>query len=114
MRNLISFVSLLLVVFVIGVFSKPTLAGVEDAIRIKFQEELASRNPRVSGDAGRFAATLFCKADHDACYRLLRQGLNVEYQDRYAYARIDLSGFKRQVTCYGAFMQFWCGDTIAP
>ncbi|MBO9465427.1 hypothetical protein J7443_09320 [Tropicibacter sp. R15_0] len=54
------------------------------------------------------AALLACRLDPNSCYDLLRSGIDLTYEDRYLYAKLDLDGFERQASCYGLYTKFYC------
>jgi hypothetical protein len=54
------------------------------------------------------AALLACRMSPEACYDLVRTGIDITRQNRLLYSRFDLSGFGRTATCYAAFGAFAC------
>ena len=112
MRKLLFIALLLGIAALAAAFTRPSEADVEAELKAQFLERLASTNPSASEDGGSFALTMICKADHDACWEVVRGGLDVTYDDRKLYAAIDVVGFGREITCYGAFTQFYCSDEI--
>jgi len=87
--------------------TKPGPNAAADELRRQVQLAVASET--LDGKSGLDAAALMlCRVDPKACTDLLISGIEMTYEDRYLYARIDLSGFDLSATCYGAYTQFHC------
>ena len=87
--------------------TKPGPEAAQDALRDQIQ--LAVANEKFDNKSGLdTAALLLCRADPSACTEFLMSGIDVEYEDRHLYARVDLDGYKMTATCYGAFTKFFC------
>ncbi|MCO6383901.1 MAG: hypothetical protein JXQ91_12275 [Vannielia sp.] len=112
MRKIIWLIAILAIAGLAAAFTKPSEADVEAELKALFLQRLASTNPSAQQDGGAFALTLMCKADQDACYEIVRAGLDVNYDDRTLYAAIDVSGFGEDIRCYGAFTRFFCDGDI--
>ncbi|MGR3796447.1 hypothetical protein [Vannielia sp. SX4] len=112
MRKIVWLIALLAIAALVAAFTKPSQAAVEAELKALFLQRLASTNPSDQENGGAFALTMMCKADHDACYEIVRAGLDVSYDDRTLYAAIDVSGFGESIRCYGAFTRFFCNGEI--
>lgn len=87
--------------------TKPGPEAAQDALRQQIQ--LAVANEGLDGKSGLdTAALLLCRADPSACTDLLMSGIDVTYEDRHLYARVDLDGYKMTATCYGLYTRFFC------
>ncbi|MDF1873368.1 hypothetical protein [Vannielia sp.] len=112
MRKIIWLLVILAIAGLAAAVTKPSEADVEAELKSRFLQRLASTNPSAQGNGGDFALTLMCKADHNACYELVRTGLDVGYDDRKLYAAIDITGFGESLRCYGVFATFLCSGEI--
>lgn len=112
MRGLVWLVALLALAGVVAAFTKPSEADVEAELKARFLDRLAATNPNEAENGGTFALTLMCKADQEACYSIVRRGLEVRYDDRKVYATIDVAGFGKSVSCYGVFTRIYCAGEI--
>lgn len=108
MRLLSLLVTLLLITTVAAAFTKPTQQDVEKELQAFILAELnrqdvnSDRNPLAN------AALIGCKLRPGDCYEVLRSAIDMTYEDRTIYARIDIDGFERHATCYGAFGRITC------
>lgn len=94
-------------------FTKPGPEAAQDELRRQVQ--LAVANEGLDGKSGLDAAALLlCRADPRACTDFLVSGIDLAYEDRFLYARIDLEGFDLTATCYGLYTRFWCPDGLRP
>ena len=112
MRKIVWLIAILAIAALAAAFTKPSQADVEAELKAQFLERLAGTNPSAQENGGEFALTLLCKADHDACYELMRAGLDVTYDDRTLYAAVDVEGYGDSIRCYGAFTRFYCTGDI--
>ncbi|MGH1415265.1 MAG: hypothetical protein ACRBB0_17375 [Pelagimonas sp.] len=60
----------------------------------------------------RAAALLACRLSPQSCIELLISGLDLDYQDRHLYAKIDLEGFGMSANCYGLYTKFYCPNGL--
>lgn len=112
MRGLTWLVILVALIGLVAAFTKPSEARVEAELKDRFLDRLAKTNPSATENGGAFALTLMCKADGEACYSILRRGLEVRYRDRKLYALVDIAGFGKSVRCYGAFTGIYCAGDL--
>jgi hypothetical protein len=61
-----------------------------------------------SGSGLDAAALLACRVSPEACYDLVRTGIDITHDNRYIYSRFDLTGFGREAKCYAIFTKFFC------
>lgn len=108
MRILSFLVTLTLIAATAAFFTKPDPQDVERQLKTVLFTELGKAELDDSRDGLGTAALIGCKLRPNDCYELLRSGLDLTYEDRTLYARIDLAGFGRRATCYGAFTKFAC------
>ncbi|MBW4981582.1 hypothetical protein KZZ07_03415 [Mameliella sp. CS4] len=98
----------MIVMALIGAYlTKPGPEAAEAELRRQVQLTVA--NEELDGKSGLDAAALLlCRADNRACTDLLMSGIDLTYEDRYLYARIDIKGYKMTATCYGLYTRFFC------
>ena len=103
---------LVVVVLVLGgaFLSKPSEARVQEILGDKIREAITARELDGAGDLGNVAATALCKLDTSACVDLILQGTKITYEDQYIAAKVGLSGFGREATCWAAFTTLLCPE----
>lgn len=104
---------MILLALIAAYLTKPGPEAAGDELRRQVQ--LAIANEELDGKSGLdTAALLLCRVDTRACTDLLISGIDLTYEDRALYARIDLDGYDMTATCYGLFTRFWCPDGLTP
>ncbi len=88
--------------------TKPSEADAEAALREQVMLAVARQELGEGRSTGQNLALAACKLRPNDCYDLLRSGLEVTYSDKTLFLRVDLEGFERRMTCYGAFTRFTC------
>jgi hypothetical protein len=98
----------MIVMVAIAAFAtKPGPEAAQDELRRQVQLTVTSE--KLDGKSGLDAAALLlCRADPTGCTDLVVSGIDLTYEDRYLYARIDIDGFNLRATCYGMFTRFYC------
>lgn len=89
-------------------FTKPTQAETDAELRVVLRDAITAGEIANSGDAASALLLAACRADAAACANLVRTLLNVTYEDRTLYARVGVSGFGRQATCYALYTRLFC------
>ncbi len=108
-------VGLLVVLAVAGFLTRPGADEVEAELREGLYQRLFTTEIDAGRDMLGNAAIIACRLDPATCFDVLRQGLEVRYEDRWLYAKVEVEGFRRRAECWGAFGQFWCpGGFSAP
>jgi hypothetical protein len=94
--------------------TRPSEADVEEALRAALYQRLFTEEI----DAGREmlgnAAIIACRIDPSTCFEILREGLEVTYEDRVLYVKATVEGFGRRAECWGAFGRFTCPGGFEP
>ena len=101
---------ILLIIFVlVGAWlTKPDAADAEAALREEVMIAVARQELGEGRGVGGDLALAACKLRASDCYDLLRSGLDVTFADRTFFVQVEVSGFDRRATCYGAFTKFIC------
>lgn len=87
--------------------SNPSEQDAEAEMRAQLMTALA--NEQIEGKTGaETAALLGCRLSPDTCYEFIRSGVEMTYEDRTLYSRLDLQGFDHSATCYGLYTRFFC------
>lgn len=92
---------------VVAWLTNPSQPEAEAALRAELLRALEDQE-RDTRDPALTAALLGCRLGPDACYDLLRSGLDLRFDNRIVYSVLDVQGFGRKATCYGAFNTFAC------
>ena len=88
--------------------SKPSEADAEAVLREQVMIGGATEELGAGRNTGENLALAACKLRPNDCYDLLRSGLDVTYTDQALFLKVDVEGFERRATCYGAYTQFFC------
>lgn len=101
---------LVLVALTLGVawLTKPDAEDAEAALRDQVMKGVARQDLGEGRSPAENIALAACKLRPSDCFDLLRSGLEVTYTDRKLFLQVDVTGFERQVRCYGAFTRFYC------
>ena len=89
-------------------FTRPGPEDVDPALRRALYERLFTEEADIGRDMLGSAAVLGCRLDPQACFEILRTGLDIRYEDRFLYATVEVEGFGRRARCWGAFTRFHC------
>lgn len=89
-------------------FTRPGPEDVDEALRRALFERLFTTEIDAGRDMLGNAVLIGCRLDPNACFEILRQGLEVGFEDRYLYVRVSVEGFGRRAECWGAFTRFSC------
>ncbi len=97
-----------------AVVTKPRPDRVELLLRDKVQSAIAAQSSASTTNPAAKTALALCKLDANACFRLIRAGIDLTYTDRWLFARVDLAGFGKTTTCYALFTRLICtGDILS-
>lgn len=94
--------------------TKPSEADAEGALRERVMSAVARQELGAGRNTGENLALAACKLRPNDCYELLRAGLDVVFEDRTLYLKVDVAGFERQASCYGVFLRFFCPGGFSP
>lgn len=98
----------MLVMAALGAYvSKPSTEDAEAELKTQLMTALANQSFSAE-DLGGSAALLACRLDPNTCYDLVRAGLDVTYEDRILYAKLEIDGWNRRASCYGLYTIFYC------
>jgi len=88
--------------------TKPSAADAEAALREQITLAVAKQDLGEGRSTGENLALAACKLRPSDCYDLLRSGMDVIVTDQTFFTKVELDGFNRRATCYGAFTKFVC------
>ena len=88
--------------------TKPSEQRVEQILHDKIRDAIQDRALNTEGGAASVAATALCKLDPNACADLILSGAKIEYENKYVFATVDVKGFGREASCFGAFTTLLC------
>ena len=89
-------------------FTKPTEADAEAALRQQLTLAMAREELGEGRSTAENLALVACKLRPRDCYDLIRSGIDVNFTDKTVYVQVDMAGYERVATCYGAFTRFVC------
>ncbi|MDA7426513.1 hypothetical protein [Thalassococcus lentus] len=87
--------------------TNPTQEDAEAEMRVQLMTALANEDLKGKNGA-ETAALLGCRLNPDTCYDLLRSGIEMTFEDRHLYSKLELEGFERSANCYGLYTRFIC------
>ncbi|KMK68632.1 hypothetical protein [Puniceibacterium sp. IMCC21224] len=93
--------------------TNPSQAVAEAGLRTELLRALDDQENNTQ-DPAMAAIVLGCRLGPDACYELLRAGLDIRFDDRIFYSVLSVQGFGRKARCYGAFNSFACPGGVTP
>ncbi len=89
-------------------FTKPTAAEVDGQLKDLLQQAIAAGELSDIADPAAVVMLAACKANADTCADLARAAMTVDYTDAKLLARVRVSGFGKETTCYAAFTKLFC------
>lgn len=103
---------LLLIIIVLAAgaayFTKPSEADVAAQVRTLIGDTIAEGQLDDVTDPAAMVLLAACQANPDSCAELAVAAMNVTYEDRTVYARVDVAGLGRSATCYAVYTQLFC------
>lgn len=106
------FLAGMIVMAAIGAFvTKPSKEAVYEELASQLRSTLSQQQLH-EAQGVEAAALLACRLSPTSCVDLLISGLDVVYEDRYVYAKVDVDGFGMRAACYGVFDRFFCPDGL--
>jgi len=102
---------LLIIIVLAGVaayLTKPSQADVEAQIRSLIGDAITAGQLDDVTDPAAMVLLATCQANPAGCAELALAAMDVRYEDRVIYARIDVAGFGRQAVCYGLYTRLVC------
>lgn len=87
--------------------TNPDLDDAEKTLKAQVMESIATKELGEQ-DGLNTAAILACRVDPNGCYSLLRSGIDMTFENKYLYAKLDLKGFNRTASCFGMYDRFFC------
>ena len=88
--------------------TKPAEAEAEAALREQLTLAMAREELGQGRSTAQNLALAACKLRPRDCYDLIRSGIETQFADKTVYVQVDMAGFERVATCYGAFTKFVC------
>jgi hypothetical protein len=92
---------------IVAYATNPTKDDAEEEMRNQLMRALITEDLK-GKNAGETAALLGCRLDPDTCFEFVRSGIDMTFEDRYLYSKLELEGFDRKASCYGLFTRFVC------
>ncbi|MBC7138068.1 MAG: hypothetical protein H5U17_04835 [Defluviimonas sp.] len=113
MRLLISLIVLLAVIGIAAFATRPGPAEFDATLEAAIRDRVANTDiGEGEGDAFEQVALAGCKLRPSDCVRVVRESLDVTFEERLFTTRVTVEGFNRTATCTGAFGRFFCRDLL--
>ncbi len=109
---LILFVVVILVVVAAAV-TRPGPAEFDAMLDQAIRTRLASTDIEAGGEALPTLALAACKLRPTDCVAVVRQALDVHFEERAFTTHVTVQGFRRLTTCTGVFGRFYCTRPLA-
>lgn len=98
---------MLVMAAIVAWITNPGMEEAEAELKRQVFDALESQSMG-SGSGLDAAALLACRVSPEACYDLVRTGIDITHDDRIVYSRFDITGFGREARCYGIYTTFVC------
>ncbi len=113
MRLLLSLIVLLAILGIAAFATRPGPAEFDATLEAAIRDRVANTDVgEGSGDPFAQIALVGCKLRPSDCIRLVRDSLDVTFEDRLFTTRVTVEGLNRTATCTGAFGRFFCKDLL--
>ncbi|WP_343080836.1 hypothetical protein [Ostreiculturibacter nitratireducens] len=112
MRLLSLIVVLALIAGAAALATRPGPEEFDAMLKAAIEEKIATTDIDGSGDAIETIALVGCKLRPSDCFALVREGFDVQVEDKTFYTRFTVDGFGQKATCTGAFTKIWCSEEL--
>ncbi|GGH59605.1 hypothetical protein GVY41_15500 [Frigidibacter albus] len=112
--RLLTLLALLLAVIAAAAFAtRPGPAEFDATLEAAIRDRVANTDVgEGSGDPFAQIALVGCKLRPSDCIHLVRDSLDVTFEDRPFTTRVTVEGLNRTATCTGAFGRFFCKELL--
>jgi hypothetical protein len=88
--------------------TKPSETEVEEQLAAVVKTRIVNQKIDANDPVGAIFG-IGCRFGLDECYRLVRQGMTVDYRDRWLFATVSIEMREgERLECYGALGQLYC------
>ena len=107
--RLLTLLALLLAILGIAAFAtRPGPAEFDATLEAAIRDRLANTDIGEGSDPFAQIALVGCKLRPTDCIRLVRDSLDITFDERLFTTRVTVEGLNRSATCTGAFGRFFC------
>lgn len=92
--------------------TRPGMDAFDALLKSEIERRIATTDIGTEGDAVETIALVGCKLRPSDCFTVIRQGIEVEVEDRTLYTRFAVQGLGKTATCTGAFTKIWCTEGL--
>jgi hypothetical protein len=110
MRLILILAVLLAVLAGVAVVTRPGPAAFDAMLDRVIRDRVANTDIGVDGEALPTLALAACKLRPSDCVALVREALDVRFEQGLFTTRVTVDGLGRTMTCRGAFTRFICRD----
>lgn len=113
MRLLLILAAIVVLVALAAAVTRPGPAEFDAMLDEAIRTRVADTDLETGGDALPTLALAACKLRPSECVAVVRQALDVRFDERAFTTRVTVEGFRRSTTCTGAFGRFFCRGPLA-
>lgn len=113
MRLILILAAIVVLVALAAAVTRPGPAAFDAMLDQAIRTRVANTDLQAGGDALPTLALAACKLRPSDCVAVVRQALDVRFEERAFTTRVTVEGFRRSTTCTGAFGRFFCRGGLA-
>lgn len=113
MRLLTRLAVLLAIIGLIAALTRPGPVAFDAMLDRAIRERVANTDIGTGGEALPTIALAACKLRPTDCVALVREALDVTFEERVFVTRARVEGFGRTLSCLGVFGRFFCNRPVA-
>jgi hypothetical protein len=113
MRLILILAAIIILVALAAAVTRPGPAEFDAMLDEVIRTRVANADLEAGGDALPTLALAACKLRPTDCVAVVRQALDVRFDERAFTTRVTVEGFRRSTTCTGAFGRFFCDRPLA-
>ncbi|MBD3765340.1 MAG: hypothetical protein IE927_11610 [Rhodobacterales bacterium] len=112
MRLFLALVALLGLLALAAAVTRPGPAEFDATLDRAIRDKVANTDVGDQGDPFATIALVGCKLRPSDCVRLVREMLDVTFDEGAFVTRVTVRGFDREATCTGVFGRFFCRELL--
>jgi hypothetical protein len=113
MRLFLILAALVVLVALAAAVTRPGPAEFDAMLDEAIRTRVANADLEARGDALPTLALAACKLRPSDCVAVVRQALDIHFDEGAFTTRVTVEGFRRSTTCTGAFGRFFCERPLA-
>lgn len=113
MRLILILLAVVALVAVAAAFTRPGPAEFDAMLDTAIRDRVANTDLDSSGEALPTLALAACKLRPSDCVALVREALDVRFDEGVFVTRVAVEGLRHSTTCTGVFGRFFCDKPLA-